>query len=165
MPIWVTLQGIFSTTIVLGIIAVLVRDVLLQRQHSRFLDELQWNRTVQERAATVAAYLALATRLRADSPPEDFERAERMSFELAMWLPAEIYRETRDAIMKPGDPEVNFGTAVIAVRKLLLKGKSADDLQWTDIARHYPLAGQRSALTPSEGQPSSGVQNSARERQ
>jgi len=127
MPIWVTLQGIFSTTIVLGIIAVLVRDVLLQRQHSRFLDELQWNRTVQERAATVAAYLALATRLRADSPPEDFERAERMSFELAMWLPAEIYRETRDAIMKPGDPEVNFGTAVIAVRKLLLKDKSADD--------------------------------------
>ena len=137
-----------STTILIAILAFLARNLFierlklaLQKEHSKFLDELQWNRKVQEQAARVAEYLALARRLKEDSPETDYERANQLSWELAMWLPEEIYKQMTLAIAIPG-PEVNELTVSIAVRKLLL-GDKAGNLESANIAHHAPGIGKK----------------------
>jgi hypothetical protein len=115
--------------------------LLLQKEHSKFLDELQWNRKVQEQAARVAEYLALARRLRESSPESDYERANQLSWELAMWLPDEIYKQMTLAIVKP-NKDVNELTVTISVRKLLL-GEKAGNLTPDDIAHHAPGIGKK----------------------
>lgn len=136
-----------STTILIAILAFLARNLFierlklaLQKEHSKFLDELQWNRKVQEQAARVAEYLALARRLKEDSPELDYERANQLSWELAMWLPEEIYKQMTLAIATPS-PDVNELTVSIAVRKLLL-GDKAGNLEPDNIAHHAPGIGK-----------------------
>ena len=147
MEIAVGVLSSVSTTLLLGIAAFLARNVLierlklsLQKEHTKFLDEIQWNRKVQSQAARVAEYLALARRLRESSPGADYERANQLSWELAMWLPDEVYRQMTRAIVNPNET-VNELTVTIAVRKLLLADK-AGDLDADEIAHHAPGIGR-----------------------
>jgi hypothetical protein len=124
------LIGILSTTVLISILAFLARNLFierlkleLQKEHSKFLDELQWNRKVQEQAARVAEYLALARMLKDSSPESDYERANQLSWELAMWLPDEIYKQMTTAIARPNQ-DVNELSVVISIRKLLLGRKA-----------------------------------------
>jgi hypothetical protein len=139
-----------STALLLAIAAFLARNLFierlrlsLQKEHTRFLDELQWNRKVQAQAERVAEYLALARRLKEESPESDYERADQLSWELAMWLPAEVYRQTTRAIATPSESE-NALTVIIAVRKVLL-GNRAGQLVADDIAHHAPGIGKQSS--------------------
>ncbi|MBC7357074.1 MAG: hypothetical protein H5U10_00905 [Desulfacinum sp.] len=142
------LSSSLLTTMFISILLFLARNLfierlklLLQKEHSKFLDELQWNRKVQEQAARVAEYLALARRLRESSPESDYERANQLSWELAMWLPDEIYKQMTLAIVKP-NKDVNELTVTISVRKLLL-GEKAGNLTPDDIAHHAPGIGKK----------------------
>lgn len=137
-----------STTILISILAFLARNLFIERiklvfqkEHSKFLDDLQWNRKVQEQAARVAEYLALARKLREDSAEIEYERANQLSWELAMWLPDEIYKHMTMAIAAPG-PDINELTVSIEVRKLLL-GDKAGNLTPDDIAHHSPGIGKK----------------------
>jgi len=137
-----------STTVLISILAFLARNLFierlklaLQKEHSKFLDELQWNRKVQEQAARVAEYLALARRLKESSPESDYERANQLSWELAMWLPDEIYKQMTFAIARPNQ-NVNELSVAISVRKLLL-GEKAGNLGPDDIAHHAPGIGKK----------------------
>jgi hypothetical protein len=148
MEVIIGVLSSISTTILILILAFLARNLFierlklaLQKEHSKFLDELQWNRKVQEQAARVAEYLALARRLKEDSPEIDYERANQLSWELAMWLPEQIYKQMTLAIATPG-PDVNELTVSIAVRKLLL-GDKAGNLEPDNIAHHAPGIGKR----------------------
>ena len=146
------LTGVFSalsTTVLISILAFLARNLLLERlklelqnEHSKFLDELQWNRKVQEQAARVAEYLALARRLKESSPESDYERANQLSWELAMWLPDKVYKEMVTAIARPSQ-DVNELTVCISVRKLLL-GEKAGNLSSENIGHHAPRIGKKS---------------------
>ena len=115
--------------------------VSFQKEHSKFIDDLQWNRKVQEQASRVAEYLALARRLKESSSESDYERANQLTWELAMWLPEEIYKEMVSAIAKPNS-EANELSVTISVRKLLL-GDKAGNLKPEDIAHHAPGIGKR----------------------
>jgi len=95
---------------------------------------------VQEQAEKVAEYLALASQLKKDSSEADYIRANQLSWELAMWLPAEIYNQIMDAIVNPNDG-ANILTAVIGVRKLLL-GHHAGMLGSCNVGIHAPGAGE-----------------------
>ena len=148
MEVIIGVLSSISTTILIVILAFLARNLFierlklaLQKEHSKFLDELQWNRKVQEQAARVAEYLALARRLKEDSPEIDYERANQLSWELAMWLPEQIYKQMTLAIATPG-PDVNALTVSIAVRKLLL-GDKAGNLEPDNIAHHAPGIGKK----------------------
>lgn len=148
MEVIVGVLASISTTLLLAIVAYLARNLIierlklsLQKEHSKFLDKLQWDRKVQEQAARVAEYLALARRLKKDSPESDYERANQLSWELAMWLPEEIYKQMTLAISNPG-PDVNELTVSIAVRELLL-GNKAGNLGANDIAHHGPGIGEK----------------------
>lgn len=115
----------------------------LQKEHSAFLEELRWDLKAREQAVHVAEYLALCRSLRDDSPETDFRRANQMSWELAMWLPEDVYREMTLALVNPG-PSRNELTTVISVRKLLL-GDKAGSLCSEEIAHHAPgIGGARS---------------------
>ena len=115
----------------------------LQKEHSTFLENLKWEVKVREQAVRVAEYLALARSLKEDSPASDYRTANQLSWELAMWLPDDIYKETTSAIVSP-NANRNELTAVLAVRALLLKEK-AGHLTSENIAHHAPGIGKKIA--------------------
>ena len=112
----------------------------LQKEHSAFLENLEWELKAREQAVRFAEYLALARGLKEDSPGSDYRKANQMSWELAMWLPEDIYKEMVRAITSPSE-QVNELTTVISVRTLLLKAK-AGNLTPEDIAHHAPGIGK-----------------------
>lgn len=114
----------------------------LQKEHSTFLESLKWELKVREQAVGVAEYLAIARNLKEDSPESDFRKANQLSWELAMWLPEEVYKEMVNAIVKPSN-NTNELTAVVLVRSLLLKEKSGK-LAPENIAHHAPGIGKSS---------------------
>jgi hypothetical protein len=137
-----------STTTLFLLVAYLGRNYFierlrlsLQKEHTKFLDELQWSRKVQEQAARVSEYLALARRLKKDSPVSDYEKANQLSWELAMWLPEETYKEMTQAVVNPSK-DINELSVVVSVRKILL-GDKAGQLGQDDIAHHAPGIGER----------------------
>lgn len=95
----------------------------------------------KERAEKVAEYMALARKLKVDSSDEDYLKANRLSWELAMWLPTDVYKSLGKAITKP-DKEINPLSVVISVRKVLL-GNNAGDLKQEDIIHHAPGIGRK----------------------
>ncbi|WP_446008510.1 hypothetical protein [Candidatus Electrothrix sp.] len=113
----------------------------LQKEHSVFLEKLKWEVKAREQAVRVAEYLALARSLKEDSPGSDFRKANQMSWELAMWLPVDIYREMVKAITSPSERE-NELTTVVSVRKLLL-GEKAGNLTPENIGHHAPGIGKK----------------------
>ncbi len=144
------LSNAVVTSALLLIVAFLARNLVverlklsLQKEYSRFLDEMQWNRKVQEQAARAAEYLALARRLKASSSEDDYERANRLSWELAMWLPEEVYKQMVLAIVHP-NKDANELSVTVSVRKLLL-GTTAGNLSKDDIAHHAPGIGSNTA--------------------
>ena len=113
----------------------------LQKEHSTFLENLKWELKVREQAVRVAEYLALARSLKEASPDLDYRKANQMSWELAMWLPEEIYKQMVGAIATPNE-QTNELTTVISVRALLLNEK-AGSLTSENIAHHAPGIGKK----------------------
>ena len=113
----------------------------LQKEHTQFNTDLQWEVKVRERAERVAEYISLARSLREDSTEEEYRKANRLSWELAMWLPEDIYSQMVQAIANPNQVN-NELKVVIAVRKLLLKEK-AGNLTEDQIAHHAPGIGKK----------------------
>ena len=105
--------------------------VSLQKEHSEFLENLKWDLKAREQAVKVAEYMVLANNLKT---PEDCQKATQLSWELAMWLPDEIYKEMTSSIASPTN-ETNVLTTVISVRKLLI-GDKAGSLTSENIAHH-----------------------------
>jgi len=113
----------------------------LQKEHFTFLENLKWELKVREQAARVAEYLALARNIKENSPDSDYRKANQLSWELAMWLPEDIYKEMVNAIVKPSDI-TNELTTVLSVRSLLLKER-AGKLMPDNIAHHAPGIGKK----------------------
>ena len=95
----------------------------------------------KERAERVAEYMALARMLKEGSSEDEYLKANRLSWELAMWLPADVYRSMGKALSKPNS-EYNPLSVVISVRKELL-GNAAGDLTQEDIIHHAPGIGKK----------------------
>lgn len=113
----------------------------LQKEHSDFLESLKWEIKVREQAVKVAEYLALSISLKEESPDFDYRKANQMSWELAMWLPEDIYKEMGKAIASPNE-QTNVLSTVISVRSLLLKDK-AGNLTSKNIGYHAPGIGKK----------------------
>ncbi|ENK3147319.1 hypothetical protein AB3D27_004674 [Vibrio alginolyticus] len=149
MEIWIGIISSLSTTALLGLIAFIAKNWLierlkisLQKEHSKFMQELQWETKVREQAEKVAEYLALARQLNKNSTKEEFIKANQLSWELSMWLPEDVYKETVSAIANP-NADTNELSTVIKVRSVLLKDK-AGNLTQDSVAHHAPGIGARS---------------------
>jgi hypothetical protein len=116
----------------------------LQKENSIFLENLKWDLKIREQAIRVAEYLALARSLTENSSIEDYRKANQLSWELAMWLPANIYKEMVAAIVCPNNT-TNELTTVVKVRNLLLgknSSKNTGNLTADNIAHHAPAIGK-----------------------
>ncbi|WP_243974113.1 hypothetical protein [Vibrio natriegens] len=147
MEIIIGIVSSFSTASLIGLAVYLSKNWLLERlklslqkEHTEFLDKLNWERKQKEQAAKVAEYLAFVNQLSETDDKSEFIRANQLSWELAMWLPDEIYREVTNAIINRSET-CNELTAVMAVRNLLLE-KQAGSLNQDQIAVHAPGIGK-----------------------
>ena len=95
----------------------------------------------RERAERVAEYMALARDLKETSSEAEYRKANQLSWELAMWLPTDVYRSLGKALSKP-DKEYNPLSVVISVRQVLL-GNTSGDLTQDDIIHHAPGISQK----------------------
>jgi hypothetical protein len=111
------------------------------RENNRLLEELRWEFKVREQAAKVAEYMDLARHLGKDSPDDVYHKANVLAWELAMWLPTEIYRKLGKSLTDKG-VEISPLDVVVEVRKILLKDKSGN-LCADDIIHHARGIGER----------------------
>lgn len=114
----------------------------LRKEHSKFLEDLKWELKAREQAVKVAEYLVLIRDLKNDS---DYKKAMQLSWELAMWLPEEIYKEMGKAAVNE-TKQTNALTVVISVRKLLLQDK-AGNLEPDNVIVHAPGIGKQISPT------------------
>jgi hypothetical protein len=83
----------------------------------------------------VAQYLVLAGALDKSSPLEDYERANELSLELAMLLPAPLYRSVVEAAMHPTE-RLNPASVALMVRQTLFETEGEE--QPVLLAVHVP---------------------------
>lgn len=115
--------------------------LVLQKEYSKFTNELILENKIKEQAEKVAEYLAFARNLKEDSSDEDYVKANKLSWDLALWLPEEIYKEITIALSNPNF-KTNPLSVVISVRKLILKDR-AGNLNSENIAHHAPGIGRK----------------------
>jgi hypothetical protein len=113
----------------------------LQKENMVFLEKIRWELKVREQAERVAEYLAIASDLKETDPPEKYQRVNRLNWELAMWLPENLYKAMVDAIIKP-NKENNTLSVVVGIRKYLL-GDIAGQLSQDNIGCHGPGIGKK----------------------
>ena len=110
-----------------------------QKENTLFIEKLRWELKVREQAERVAEYMEIARNLEESDTSENYQRANRLNWELAMWLPEGLYKAMMDAIAKP-DVENNPLSVVVAIRKYLL-GDAAGELSQDNIGHHGPGIG------------------------
>ena len=113
----------------------------LQKENAVFLEKIRWDIKVREQAERVAEYMAIARDLNESDTSGVYQRANRLNWELAMWLPEDLYKALMDAIAKPNDKN-NPLSVVVAIRKYLL-GDAAGGLSQNNIGHHAPGIGKR----------------------
>jgi len=96
-------------------------------------------------AEKVAQYLVLAGTLDKTAPHEDYERANELSLELAMLLPAAIYRSMVDAATQP-NAKVNPASVALMMRRELVGAEDGGELQPLQVAVHAPGGSDRSKV-------------------
>ena len=87
-------------------------------------------------AEKVAQYLVLVGTLDKNSALEDYDRANELSLELAMLLPATIYRHMVEGSTSPTSKLTPASVAILLRAELL--GTEAGDLEARQIAVHEP---------------------------
>ncbi|MGD0230034.1 MAG: hypothetical protein ABSC19_06690 [Syntrophorhabdales bacterium] len=113
----------------------------IERDHDRFLEELRWDSRAREEAAKVAEYLSLQSNLKEGSPESEYDLVNRLGWELALWLPSDVYRKLGQAATSP-----NYQKrldVIIEIRRLLL-GVKAGNLTAADVMVHAPGIGEYS---------------------
>lgn len=109
---------------------------LFGHQFDKRLEDFRYGVRVKEQASKTAEYLAYAWRLKEEQDDAIYVKANQLGWELALYLPADVYRHVRDAVYDP-KPDRWVGTALIEVRRHLLKSQ-AGDLSSEEIALHDP---------------------------
>ena len=112
----------------------------LQKENVVFLEKIRWDIKVREQAERVAEYLAIARDLNESDSSETYRRVNRLNWELAIWLPEDLYKAMMDAVAKPDDDN-NPLSIVVAIRKYLL-GDAAGELSQNNIGHHAPGIGK-----------------------
>lgn len=112
----------------------------LQKENAVFLEKIRWDIKVREQAERAAEYLSIAKDLKESDSSETYRRVNRLNWELAMWLPEDLYKAMMDAVAKP-DENNNPLSVVVSIRQYLL-GDSAGKIAQNDIGQHAPGIGK-----------------------
>jgi hypothetical protein len=112
----------------------------LRKELSLFNADLERSNLIQLRAERVARYLALVHDLPDHNGP-DYREANQLAWELALWLPDDLYRMVVKSIAEESW-DLNRLTVIAEVRRYLLGVQAAGNLTSDDIARHSPGIGK-----------------------
>lgn len=102
----------------------------IKAENDRLLEQYRYEVRAKEQAAKVAEYFSYYFRLKPDSSDADYRNANQLAWELALWLPADVYRKVAKAVAT-NDGQNNILSSLIEVRGLLLSkpgNLSADEL-------------------------------------
>jgi hypothetical protein len=113
----------------------------IKYDYDKKLEEFRYEIKVREQAEKVAEYMELARHLRENSPSADYQKANRLAWELAMWLPSAVYKRMAESLVRPNEQN-NPLQVVVEVRRLLL-GDKAGDLMADNIISHAPGIGKK----------------------
>jgi len=114
---------------------------IIDYQSFRRMEKLKREIFLRDQAASVAEYFSLAWQLHQDDDKQSYQNVNRLAWQLAIYLPADVYRHVALAVAKPSE-EVNIATAIIEVRKMLREEKCAT-LTEDDILSHFPDVGDK----------------------
>jgi hypothetical protein len=112
----------------------------IKYNYDKKLEQFRYEIKIREQAAKVAEYMELARNLRENSPESDYQKANRLAWELAMWLPSPVYKRMAESLLRP-NKENNPLEVVVDVRRLLL-GENAGNLASNNILWHKPGIGK-----------------------
>jgi hypothetical protein len=119
---WFLIIFVFFS-IIQFVIAIWIKSTLeksIATKYERILEDYRYNLKVRERAEKIAEYLSLYYE---DS--HNFQKLNQLSWELSLWLPADIYANLSRALLNIG-PEMDINKKTILdilidIRRLLLK--------------------------------------------
>lgn len=119
-------------------------EASIKSEYDRLLEDYRFEQRVKEQAAKTAEYIALARGLKTTSTDEDYRRANQLAWELALWLPDDLYRKLARALTSPQSKDNNILAVLVDIRKLLLKtpGTLNDD----EVLHHAPSVGALRSL-------------------
>jgi len=106
----------------------------IRHEYSKQLEEYRYDIEIRKRAEQVAKYLSLLFCNVCNH--SNTVELNRMSWELAMWLPADIYCKLAHAVVER-DVEGQWTPLIIEIRKILLKNQE-DGLVAENIVFHIP---------------------------
>lgn len=110
----------------------------IKSEYDKFLEDYRFDLRAREQAAKTAEYIALARNLETTSSKADYRRANQLAWELALWLPDDLYRNLGMALASPS-PDNNILSVLIEIRKLLLK--TPGTLNDAEVIHHAPNVG------------------------
>jgi hypothetical protein len=97
----------------------------------------------REQSSAVAEFAALVGSIRDTDDVQTYRRANQLSWQLFLWLPADVYRQLGKGLINPSDKK-DLVDSLVAIRKSLL-GKDAGTLSADDIIVTWPGAGRPKA--------------------
>lgn len=115
-------------------------DASIKAEYAKILEDYRFDIKTREQAIKVAEYMSIARNLKESSLDEDYRKANQLAWELAMWLPTDVYKKLGQALSSP-NKEINPLSVSIEIRKMLLKDK-AGDLTQDNIIHHAPGIGK-----------------------
>jgi hypothetical protein len=152
--IWTVLQPAltagFSTAAVLGVLYWFVQQwfgAKIKSSFDRAAEDYKFELTAHAQGAKIAEYASIVFRgLEGNDPPEKYQRANQLSWELFLWLPPDTYRKLGAGLT--GD-RVKLADAMTLVRRQLLKDR-AGNLGPNDIIVHHPGIGKQKGSPTNE---------------
>lgn len=142
----ITLETLFIATTILSGIQALIwlwftekYKAKLQRESASIIELQRWELSVRKQAEKIAEYMSIARSLSTSSTPEEYRYANQLAWELALWLPRDIYKSLSHALTSPSEVN-NPLSVVVEVRQLLLEEKFGS-LTQDEVLCHAPGAG------------------------
>jgi hypothetical protein len=108
---WVIIQQVITTVLTIaGMVAFVAWfggqfiEAKIKSYFDRALEDYRFELKTREQAAQIAEYAALAWTIKETDSPETYRRANQLSWQLFLWLPADVYRKLGKSLAK-GDPK------------------------------------------------------------
>ena len=145
MQIVITLTDALLIVVGLGVIQFLLSvwiksrlESSIKSEYDKLLEDYRFDLKSREQAAKAAEYIALARDLKPTASEADYRRANQLAWELALWLPDDLYRKLGMALTAPSSDN-NVLSVLVEIRKLLLKRPGT--LKDNEVIHHAPNVG------------------------
>lgn len=149
MEWWMAFLLIAGFGVVQFLISILIKNRLeksIGLHYSKQLEEYKYQMEARKEAAKVAEYLSSLFQ----NPDAKSPELNKTAWELALWLPSEVYRKMAVTVVENRDLR-SFKELLIEVRQVLKNPPSENDkkpLNWDNIIHHLDKANTTSDSEP-----------------